>query len=192
VNGILDLIQSEDISRIIKVLEFDPGLVNMPIDEWTPLHWACQLSSVEAAKALIDAGADINARDSDGETPLHIACSEGQVDIVKLLLESEVLDINNETDEGKTALMFAAQACSCETCKMLLEKGANPGHSDAAGRTVLHWAALGEEENLCVADLFISVGVDPKIKNCYGDTAIDYAVQMSNKSMQAALCTKEN
>lgn len=39
----------------------------------TPLHEAAHKSSWEMAKVLIDAGADVNAQDADGETPLHKA-----------------------------------------------------------------------------------------------------------------------
>jgi|TARA_B110000003_G_scaffold122724_1_gene125162 palmitoyltransferase len=39
----------------------------------TPLHEAAHKSSFEMVKVLIDAGADVNAQDADGETPLHKA-----------------------------------------------------------------------------------------------------------------------
>ena len=36
----------------------------------TPLHWAAALGRVEMARRLIEAGADVNARDDNGFTPL--------------------------------------------------------------------------------------------------------------------------
>lgn len=40
----------------------------------TALHFAADRGSMEAARLLISAGADINAQDADGQTPMHYAC----------------------------------------------------------------------------------------------------------------------
>lgn len=57
---------------------------------WTPLHFAAQDGSLAAAKVLLDAGANPNTRNNDGQTPLWTAvmnkssAPDGQM--VKLLL----------------------------------------------------------------------------------------------------------
>ena len=40
----------------------------------TALHWACDRGNMELAMALVDRGADVDARDVDQMTPLHAAC----------------------------------------------------------------------------------------------------------------------
>src|SRR5262249_3984053 len=52
----------------------------------TPLHMAARRGTAEVAEALIDAGADIEAKDKNGETPLRRAVNCGQERLVRLLL----------------------------------------------------------------------------------------------------------
>lgn len=53
----------------------------------TALHMAARRGNVEAIGALLDCGADIEARDSAGDTPLRRAVNCNKVDAAKLLLE---------------------------------------------------------------------------------------------------------
>jgi len=62
---------------------------------------------IERAKSLIDAGADVNARDIDGWTPLMYAALNGHTEIVELLIESGA-DVNAKGALRGTALLLAA------------------------------------------------------------------------------------
>lgn len=68
----------------------------------TPLIHTCTGPFAKTAQALIDAGADINARDSvEGFTPLMMAAGLGEADVVKVLLENNadksLLDADQES-----------------------------------------------------------------------------------------------
>lgn len=54
----------------------------------TPLHVVVVWGDVEAARALVNAGADVNARGEDGYTPLHEAVSFENIELVRLLLDA--------------------------------------------------------------------------------------------------------
>ena len=51
----------------------------------TPLHFASRSGKLEAARALLDAGADVNVSDDKGKTPLDAASTNGKDDLVELL-----------------------------------------------------------------------------------------------------------
>jgi ankyrin repeat protein len=44
----------------------------------TPLHVAAYLGRLEIVQILINAGAELNSRDSSGDTPLHAVCITGR------------------------------------------------------------------------------------------------------------------
>ncbi|MCP4634745.1 MAG: ankyrin repeat domain-containing protein [candidate division Zixibacteria bacterium] len=93
-----------DLEAIRKHIEIGSDIdVFEPTRASTPLITAAALGKTEAAKILIDAGADLNYQNNDGSTSLHTAaffCSAG---IVKALIEKGVnKTLKNST--GMTAL----------------------------------------------------------------------------------------
>ena len=69
----------------------------------TPLMVAARDESAEAVQALIDAGADLEARTEDGWTPLMYAAERSQSsDVVQTLLNAGA-DASPKDRDGKTA-----------------------------------------------------------------------------------------
>jgi ankyrin repeat protein len=72
-------------------------------DGWTPLHLAAFFGQLAAARALLDAGADVHAvsRNALTNTPLHAATAGKHSEVALLLLEnganSDVIDAGNYT-----------------------------------------------------------------------------------------------
>ncbi len=75
----------------------------------TPLNRAAQSSVVEAVKALVKAGADIEAKNSTGRTPLHEAAAAGESESIRFLVKAGADDMAR-TPEGATPTELAAEA----------------------------------------------------------------------------------
>jgi len=77
-----------------------------PFEGWTSLHYAISCGADEAARYLIDKGADVNAIADDGTTPLILAAKNDSVFIAKFLLEKGA-DVNWRDMKKKSALSYA-------------------------------------------------------------------------------------
>jgi ankyrin repeat protein len=75
---------------------------------------------------LIDAGADVNLGDNEGNCAGHVAARAGRVDNLKLLLEHGA-EIERRNQEGKTMLLLAARAKEHAgvMMRLLIEAGAD-------------------------------------------------------------------
>jgi ankyrin repeat protein len=73
-----------------------------------PLHAAVAGRNAEAVAALLDRGADPNARQQAGYTPLMAAAGANRDDLVNLLL-ARGADPSVVSDEGKSASAIAAE-----------------------------------------------------------------------------------
>jgi ankyrin repeat protein len=72
----------------------------------TALHMAARRGNVAAAEALLDWGADIEARDSLGETPLRRAVNCGKIEVASLLLNRGA-DVHSKGSKSLTPLSAA-------------------------------------------------------------------------------------
>jgi ankyrin repeat protein len=85
-------------------------------------------------KDLVEAGANVNAKENDGSTPLIIASQSGHLDIVKYLVEKGA-NVNAADVTGVTALMFSSKIGYLDIVKYLVEKGADINAKDKKGKT---------------------------------------------------------
>ena len=134
----------------------DPG------DSWrgqTPLMWAAAEGHPETMQALVEAGADVNARSTivvwerqrtdeprdkwlppGGWTPLLLAARENCVACVDVLAKAGA-DLNIVDPERHTALVIALTNGHFDVAGRLIDLGADLDMQDHVGQTAL-WAAV--------------------------------------------------
>jgi ankyrin repeat protein len=104
--------------------------------KFTPLLAAIYNKREEVMRWLIAHGADVKARDGQGQPSLLVAARRGFVEGIAPLVDAGV-DVNVADPEGTTALMVAARQDQPALVRALLAKGADAGVRDKHGRTAL-------------------------------------------------------
>jgi len=133
----------------------------------------CDLTGV---KELLSEGANVNAKNKDGQTALMEAVSCDNAEISKLLLEKGA-DINAKNNKGFTALIWAADG-HMDAVKLLLEKNADINAKADSGRTALINAANYNHTD--IVKLLIEKGADANATMNNGETALKVAQQMGH------------
>ena len=147
-------------------------------NNYTVLHFATQHRATanehtDMVQVLIDAGADIDAKDNDGWSPLHYACKFELLDIVKMLTRAGA-GMRATTDDGETCLMLAARYGDTETvCYLMSLPEVELNQQDTNSFTALQHAV--EEYDTDVVQLLIDAGADIETTDHKGGTPLHYA-----------------
>ena len=116
----------KDIERILKA---NPTMRDVRTQHGsTPLHLAATNPDLSALKALLAAGADVNARDSEGLTPLHMTAYTQNAKQAELLLQAGS-DPHAKTNAGRDPTSMARKTRSDEVSGVIslwILKGCKP------------------------------------------------------------------
>jgi ankyrin repeat protein len=136
-----------------------------------PLHEAAERGDKAKVEALLDSGADINAKDEREYTPLHSSVFKAKKDIVELLL-ARGADVNARGvySHGYTPLHAAAFSGLRDIAELLLGKGANINARTESGYTALFLAVNNDRR--AVLELLLAKGADVVVQNNEGDTVL--------------------
>ena len=153
------------------------------------LHDAASKNAYEAAKVLLEQGADINAQDKHGWTPLHHAAWNNAAATAEVLLKQGA-DIHATNKNGWTPLHWGALNNAADTAEVLLKNGADVNAKNKDGDTPLHHAA--RNSNYITAEVLLKNGADVNAKNKDGDTPLHWAEKENMKHLLRLHSVKKN
>ena len=154
-----------------------------------PLHVASWCSPA-CVKLLLEAGADPNIREENGQVPLHCAGLTAQGlarrEIVSLLCGAHnEMHINAQDYDGRPPIFEFLDDCEC--IKMLSQHGARLDLTDDSGKNVVHHACI-QDESECLTELLRLARGDAAVvvaKNHDGNSPLIEALR--NSSVDCAM-----
>jgi len=96
----------------------------------------CEKGHVEAARLLLDNGAEVDRARENGCTPLWIACANGHASLAQSLWERGA-KIHRASKDGATPIFAACQKGHVDAVRLLLDNGAEIDQADRWGTTPL-------------------------------------------------------
>ena len=167
------------------LLEAGAGLEQPGRDGLQPMHNAVLSGHKDIVALLIQKGAIVDAKEKLGRTPLvNFAARAGNdIEIPKMLLAAGA-DPNigsAKSDDGHSALQYAAETGNLELVKLLIAAHADVNYRNAYGWTPLHQAI--ENARPEIARLLIAHGADANLENKLGETPLELATDPEMKQI---------
>lgn len=157
-------VRERAVDRVRALLAGAPELVQARAEGGTPLHFAAIANDRAMVDLLLDAGADLNARDGTYQmTPIGWANEEGHADMVRYLA-SRGADVD---------LHQAAAYGLVERVRELVKGPRRQINAVVGGWTPLQLATLWGHAD--VVELLLSRGGDPLVRDPFGRTALEIA-----------------
>ncbi|KAL9116136.1 MAG: hypothetical protein Q9227_000505 [Pyrenula ochraceoflavens] len=158
----------------------------------TPLHYAALRGNATAIKALLEGGADVDAKSCKGDTPLVWACFSHSLESVQLLLcfGASVKNVSSrEVYSPLHAITFSGtfNEDSRAILELLLDHGADINAQNNPRRTSpINLAAT--KSNIEALESLIQAGADVDIADFAGDVALtDAIVFLQTESLELLL-----
>ncbi|HZE70651.1 MAG TPA: ankyrin repeat domain-containing protein [Pyrinomonadaceae bacterium] len=172
----------------------------------TVLFEVVETDSIDAIRALLAAGADAKAINSeDGQTILmraarasHISDTAVRIRVLKMLLAAGA-GVHARDNDGRTALLYSVQQYMSEAggvlsrpeiVRLLLKEGADVNASDKQGNTALILTVQVWRTPLGIPQLLLDKGANVNLANANGQTALMLAAKDGKNEIVQLLLAK--
>ncbi|MEZ0223521.1 MAG: ankyrin repeat domain-containing protein [Alphaproteobacteria bacterium] len=132
-------------------------------------------------KRLIEAGAEIESRNTSGHTPLMLAAAGGHVDVAAALLDARA-DVNALCKTGASALAVTVGQADRAMADLLMSRGADPlaGHADNRKNLLRAAVGWGQED---LFNTLVAAGTDFRFEDDGGRTLVMLACSSDQPRM---------
>lgn len=178
----------------VKMLLKSKSKVDLCNDEGaTALHHASMEAEPEVISLLLAAGASVKQRDAFGDTPLHWLAQSKNTNHQDIEAAIEMLlvagsDLEARGYQGRTPFLVSIAFNKLEATRALVNAGCSTNVSNCGSQNVLHLAAREASLDLL---RYLSIldfsGVNPYLRDSYGDTPFDDFVETSHATDEWAL-----
>ncbi|CAI5673336.1 unnamed protein product [Oreochromis niloticus] len=122
----------------------------------------------------------LSEKDECGASPLHHAAAGGHITLIQFISTvTDAQDLNSCDEQGNVPLHWAVERNKVESCKALLDLGANPNILNTALLSPLHLAVSHGHSNL-VGVLLSYSSTDCNLKGDLGNTPLMLACSLNN------------
>jgi ankyrin repeat protein len=146
-------------------------------------------NQIEAARFLIEAGADVNARDFINDSPYLYAGARGFNEILVMTLENGA-DLKSTNRYGGTALIPACERGHVDNVRTLIAAGVDVDHVNKLGWTGMLEAIIlsdGGPRHVEIVKLLVDAGADVNLADGEGVTPLAHARQRGYTEIEAIL-----
>jgi len=149
---------------------------------FTALHWSAERYHPSITRALIAAGAKVDASNKWQQTPLWVSAwqpDQGNTEIAHILVAAGA-DISRTDHKHNTPLIMAARSGHEPMIKYLLDRGADIGARNDQGRRALFQAVAAEHPG--AVRLLLARGADPNA-DAAGIAPLALALKQGNRDI---------
>lgn len=168
---------NDDIQLIKRILSKKAFIDERDETGSTALMVATKANNVHAAYMLIEAGADVNAKDNIQDSPYLYAGAQGYLKILRMTLIHGA-DLKSTNRYGGTALIPAAERGHVETVLTLIAAGVSVNHVNSLGWTALLEAIIlgnGKSNYQHIVALLLKAGANPNLADRDGISPLQHA-----------------
>jgi ankyrin repeat protein len=143
----------------------------------SPVADAAERGDVEAVRALVKQGADVNAAQGDGMTALHWAAVNGNAEMAEVLVAAGASTAASTRLGRYTPLHLASERGNAAVVSALLAAGANPNAETSTGAVTPLLFAAGSGDVATITAL-LNGGADVnRADRQWGHTALMFAAE---------------